>query len=432
MVGKQKDALKKPRFYKLTAAHLPDKLFRKEVDVTEWIGDDTGGSGEGSLKSKPWLETTHDRAGFRPGSLAKIVPLDPMVEFERNIEFPLYNIQNVSPILLPFTAAAWLLLGIWWAKHILIFVVIYQGSLDAIWRIWCAPAFPGDKELGDDPARVQYSVHTRNCTKYCSTSYVWPDTLHRPALTNGDRDRPIIFCVIPHGMIPLGILGYPYFSKVWNSRMCSWTSAPITHKLPFVATALRRRGYIPAKSKPILEALTKNHRNIGIVLDGIDGMFHTAAKNNKRGGGDKNQNDVAVAAISNRKGICKIALKAGAVLVPVYGFGHSELYDVVVDPFGILEFLSIKLHVSLTPFLGRWGWFMGPPKRHVPLAMCLGEPIFPPSDDNDKNDATAAITQKQIDEHHSRLLDGFTKVFETHKKAYYGEDIGEKKKLVFV
>mmetsp|Transcript_3794 Transcript_3794/g.9954 ORF Transcript_3794/g.9954 Transcript_3794/m.9954 type:complete len:421 (-) Transcript_3794:374-1636(-) len=411
----RKDASNKPRFYRLNPSQLPDHLYRKEVDVTDWIGDETGGG----LETMPWMETTDDREGFRPGSLARVAPLDPLIEFERNIAFPLYNIANASPILLPMATAAWLLLGIAWTKHLAIFVVAYQGILNAISRILHVAAFRENLDP-TDPAEFQYTFHARHITMYCSTSYVWPDTLHRPALS--DRDRPVIFCVIPHGMIPSGIVGYPFFSKVWNSRLCSWTSAPITHKLPFIGSSLRRLGYLPAKSKPILEALTRNRRNIGIILDGIEGVF--------RAGGDHEE----AAAVSNRKGICKIALKAGATIVPVYGFGHKELYDMTVDPLGVLEFLSTRFGMSIAPFFGRWGWFMGPPKRDVPLTMCLGDPIFPPEKGGGKGggDDDGAITQEQIDEHHSRLLEGFTRVFETHKKAYYGEEVGSKKKLVFV
>jgi hypothetical protein len=66
-------------------------------------------------------------------------------------------------------------------------------------------------------------------------------------------------------------------------------------------------GYIPAKSKNILVALTKKNVNVGIILDGIDGMFHsrTAANDNSE-----------VGAILKRKGIIKIALKAGVPIIP--------------------------------------------------------------------------------------------------------------------
>merc|ERR1712174_103246 len=113
----------------------------------------------------------------------------------------------------------------------------------------------------------------------------------------------------------------------------------------------------------------KKDRNIGIVLDGIDGMFANA-----------NGGDQEVAAINTRKGICKIALKANVAIVPIYGFGHTGIYDVWVDPWGILRFLSAKLHMSLTPFFGRGGLFLGPPKRTVPVTICLGDPIYPPDD----------------------------------------------------
>merc|ERR1712166_1028391 len=105
-----------------------------------------------------------------------------------------------------------------------------------------------------------------------------------------------------------------------------------------------------------------------------------------------------------------------------------------VDPFGILQYFSKKLNMSLTPFFGRYGWFMGPPKRNVAVTVCLGEPLYPPSsssssssssndnksDNNNCDNSDVIITQDQIDLYHTKLLDGFTTVFETHKSGYYG------------
>ena len=55
------------------------------------------------------------------------------------------------------------------------------------------------------------------------------------------------------------------------------------------------------------------------------------------------------------KGICKISLQTGCPIVPVYGFGHTTLWTVIADPFGILEKLSVYLNVSICPFYGRFG-----------------------------------------------------------------------------
>jgi len=444
-----------PCFYKLSAAQLPDELFRKETDASDWIGSESGGSESDNNTSShrsdmPWMETSANPKGFRAGSLGKVVPLDRMVDFERCVGLPMYMMSNVSPFVVPLATAAWLLLGWSWAGYLAVFVTAYQGLLYFVWRTFLVPVFlkrykRGPKLADDldpkDHYHSQYLFTERNVTKYCSMSFVWPKSLQRPALTstesnngNANNDRPVIYCLIPHGLAPYGVVGYPYFSKVWNSKLCSWTCAPMLMNIPMVGYYLRAIGYVPAKSKFIMDALTKKDRNVGIVLDGIDGMFQSKQGNKHN----------EVGAILDRRGICKIALKANVAIVPVYGFGHTDIYDVVVDPFGILRYLSAKLGISLSPFFGRWGWFMGPPKRDVPVTLCLGDPIYPPSpaanpSDNGGGDAltltsTSAsnITQEQIDEHHSKLLDGFTRVFETHKRGYYGEDIGAKKKLVFV
>lgn len=402
-----------PSFYKLSAAELPDELFRKEASANDWIGCDDDG------EERPWMETTSNPKGFSSKSLAKVVSIDKMVELERIIGTPMYMVANVSPVVVPMGTLLWLGFGFVWAKYLAIFVALYHGTLICIWRFFFVPIFlkrykRGNDIIPKDHHHSQYLFTERNITKYCSSKYVWPKSLQRPALMKGpNQDKPVIYCVIPHGLVPYGLVGYPYFSKVWNSKLCSWTCAPFLLNLPIVGYYLNAIGYVPAKSKSIVETLAKKDRNVGIVLDGIDGMFHSNGQDE-------------TGAILNRKGICKIALKAGVAIVPIYGFGHTGLYDVYVDPLGILKFLSGKLHVSLTPFFGRWGWFMGPPKRHVPIVMCLGDPIFP------TKIANGEITQQHIDEHHQKLLDGFTKVFETHKSGYYGDKIAKDKKLVFV
>ena len=59
-----------------------------------------------------------------------------------------------------------------------------------------------------------------------------------------------------------------------------------------------------------------------------------------------------------------IALKVGGVqIVPVYGFGHSKLWTVLQDPFGIMERISVMANISVVAFLGRWGWPFGPARR---------------------------------------------------------------------
>ena len=112
-------------------------------------------------------------------------------------------------------------------------------------------------------------------------------------------------------------------------------------------------------------------------------------------------------------------MKAGVPIVPVYGFGHTQLVTLVTDPFGILESLSLKLDTSLAPYYGRWGIPFGPPRRE-PVLMALGDPVRLPKCEKP--------TPEQVDEGHKAMLAGFAKVFETHKVAYGWPD----KELRFV
>jgi len=140
----------------------------------------------------------------------------------------------------------------------------------------------------------------------------------------------------------------------------------------------------------------KREESVGVILDGVAGMFYP---------GDARTENVFVL---QRKGIIKIALRAGACIVPVYGFGHTKLWTIVTDPFGFLRSLSIKLDTSIVLCLGRWGWPLGAAKRS-PVTIALGEPIDCPKLD--------APTNQQVEEYHARLLDGYRALFKAHKAA---------------
>ena len=108
---------------------------------------------------------------------------------------------------------------------------------------------------------------------------------------------------------------------------------------------------VPASAKDIERVLGKGDESIGLILDGIAGMFMSSSRQE-------------VGCVMQRKAIVKIALRQGTPLVPVYCFGHTELWTVVADPFGILRALSVRLNVSLSPFFGRFGW----PRAPLPSA----------------------------------------------------------------
>ena len=373
------------KYYQLDVANLPDELFHEHVPVEKWLDTCT---------------TTSEEA-FPPNSLNRIHPIPWFVEFERIVGFTLYQFMNVLPFLILPLAVLYYGVATALAKVFVLSILAYVAVLMFFAGI-LEPVFLYKYRQKrfllasmKDVHRNQYVYTERNTTKYLSVKFVWPASIQRPAL----EDTPVIFCIVPHGVVTWGIAAYPLWSKVWNSRLCRWSIAPVVLKIPIIRYLARKVGYIPAKAKPILETLTKRNENVGLVLDGIAGMFSC----------NPNAPNIETAFLKQRKGIVKIALKAGVPIVPVYGFGHTSLYTVCVDPMGILEFVSSTLQISLTPFLGRWGWILGPPKR-LPVTVCLGQPIHCPHVPNP--------TQPQIDQYHAQLLDAFKELFETHKEAY--------------
>eukprot|EP00434_Breviolum_minutum_P019144 symbB.v1.2.016873.t3/scaffold1300.1/size126151/10 len=365
----------KPKFYRLDLVNLGE-LFDPDVPFSEWC------------KKCQWA----GNEGFGNSRLQDHAPnLTPLEHTERICGTLLYiNLSGAGIVWLSlalicyccgwyhparsFTMYTLMPVGIW-----LLIYILYDRSKDS-----------------------RYGIHHKNQHKYLHLKYVWPVELHpnppadatNPSPASTAPKGPLIFCIVPHGVIPLGI-DYAMFDKLGAGR-CNWVAAPILFKLPFFRSYLERVGAMPANAGNIRAALARNE-NVALVLDGVAGMFQATTHRQE------------VAYLLKRKGIVKIALQSGASLVPVYGFGHSELWTKLLDPFGFLERISIALDISLVPFFGLGGWPLGPTNR-VPLAMVFGQPLECPQ--------KADPTQCEIDCYHTLLLDAFKETFDKHKAAY--------------
>eukprot|EP00322_Chrysochromulina_rotalis_P018503 CAMPEP_0115839044 /NCGR_PEP_ID=MMETSP0287-20121206/6050_1 /TAXON_ID=412157 /ORGANISM="Chrysochromulina rotalis, Strain UIO044" /LENGTH=390 /DNA_ID=CAMNT_0003292607 /DNA_START=8 /DNA_END=1180 /DNA_ORIENTATION=- len=351
-------------FHCLDTASLTADDYHPDVPVQRWLS----------------LSRTAGARGFKPGELAKVTKCPGGVLVERFFGFPTYMHLNVLPFLLPL---AWLL-----------------GVLRPLVAFYLAPMFAGfaacslllpRAKLGKTMEALQYAYTERNTQLYLSLRMLWPHSLHYPAFAKS----PLLFAVIPHGFAPLGITAYPLWSKLFSDRLTRWTTAPFVLKLPLVGAGLRAIGYLPAKAKAIEDTLSVKEQSVGVVLDGIAGMFQAGP--------------VEKAWVRKRKGIVKIALRTGTPIVPVYAFGHTQLWRVVVDPFGILERLSIALDVSLVLGLGRFFWPLGPARR-TPVLVACGDPIVCPK--------VESPSQEMIDKYHEKLVDGYRQVFDQHKEAF--------------
>ena len=77
--------------------------------------------------------------------------------------------------------------------------------------------------------------------------------------------------------------------------------------------------------------------------------------------------------LQSRKGIIKLAQETNAVLVPIYVFGHTRLFDQLAGGEGIAMLFSRLVRGSITLF---WGQKFLPIPHSTPLRACLGDPLL--------------------------------------------------------
>jgi len=120
--------------------------------------------------------------------------------------------------------------------------------------------------------------------------------------------------------------------------------------------------------------------------------------------------------LKNRKGFAKLALRAGATLVPVLSFGENEVYRTVQLPHGsfgrrLQDTLQARLGFALPLFCGR-GWCPLLPLRQR-VSTVVGAPVRP---------STKAIavepTAEEVDKLHTQYCDALQKLFYEHREGH--------------
>ena len=99
--------------------------------------------------------------------------------------------------------------------------------------------------------------------------------------------------------------------------------ADVLAYLPLIRQLMGWAGSISASKQTIIKALSNGH-NIGLVVDGIAGMFVKS---------EQSENIL----LKFRKGVAKLSLQTGHCVVPCYGFGSSALFESYFDSFGIMQ-----------------------------------------------------------------------------------------------
>jgi len=209
------------------------------------------------------------------------------------------------------------------------------------------------------------------------------------------KDRHHMIATTPHGLFPWGA-GAVIVSCIDAGYLPNFVGASVLGALPVAGRLLRHLGFVPADKKNILKCLKKEYpRNVTIILPGgIREMFQT-------------REDIEISASNLHTGFADIATEGGAILIPSYAFGVSQLYKVSRGALGdLFQELSRKLKTSIVLFTGRWGTLLPYPYE---MACAMGEPID-------------TLKVRDGKEAHRLFVQGLRDAFEKHKAEFgWGE-----------
>jgi len=125
--------------------------------------------------------------------------------------------------------------------------------------------------------------------------------------------------------------------------------------------------------------------------------------------------------LKERKGFVRVALKAGASLVPVMSFGETELWSALPNPDGsrirYFQQEMKKLLKFTVPFFhgrGVFNYNFGLMPFRRPIHSVVGEPIYIDA----PYDISTDEGRDKVDEVHALYIARLKELFEKHKKDY--------------
>ncbi len=193
--------------------------------------------------------------------------------------------------------------------------------------------------------------------------------------------------VLPHGLFPLGlVIAAGVYESPLQHRMAI---ASFLFKVPILASLLRWLGAIEADKQRMSEALLKGQ--CFVLPDGLIGTYYSNSEFERL-------------YLKERKGFIKLAIEHKVPIVPVYCFGHTQLFDVYPSAGSWIANMSRKMRFALVAF-----WPIIP--RRVPITIVFGKPIYEES-------ASDGTMDQQVDACHKLFIESITNLFDRYKMTH--------------
>lgn len=228
-----------------------------------------------------------------------------------------------------------------------------------------------------------------------------------------DPKRNYLFCIYPHGVLSTGVFSAFCTNaldvdKVYPDHKMHLLSLHQHFYSPFsreVGISLGALSAAPEAISNHLSIPTGGHI-IGLVVGGAAEALLSRP-------------DMYRILIKKRKGFCKMALRHGSPLVPVFSFGEHVVYEQVQGEtdskfYRFQEML--RKHIGMAPVIirgrGMFQYTFGLLPHRKPVTVVVGQPI--------DVQAVPNPTSEQIEELHARFCVALRALYDEHKHKYNG------------
>jgi len=261
--------------------------------------------------------------------------------------------------------------------------------------------------------KLPFFVHFKN---------YFPITLHKTV--DLDNSKNYVFAYHPHGIIGVGAITCFATEAVNVSqlfpdidiRVCT---LPAQFWTPVWREMLLACGFRDSSYMSCLNGLRNGPgSSIVLVVGGAQESLYS-----RPGTSDL--------CLLKRRGFIRIALATGASLVPVFGFGETDLWNQLENPPGsrlrkfqekIKQLLSFTFPLINGRGIFQYEWGLMPQRR--PINVVVGKPIEIP-----KAYSENEITNELLDKYHKEYINALTDLYNQYKDTYFPH---RKQELTFI
>lgn len=224
----------------------------------------------------------------------------------------------------------------------------------------------------------------------------------RQALEN--TDHPYVIGYEPHSVLPQGICAFCSYAVDGLPAGLKQTRI-LASSAAFWAPVMRHMwwwlGIRPVSRKCFATLLGKG-RSVALCPGGIkEVLFMERGKE--------------VAYLRKRHGFVRMALQAGAPLVPVFAFGQSDMYsycrlfyDFPKHLIPRAQWARLARRIGYVPMI-IWGWCFSFMPKQVPLYIVVGKPIPVPK--------VEQPSAEQVEDYLQRFIAEEERIFREHREA---------------